>query len=107
MKLDRGYVWLLKIAPLPGPRPGSNFWPELCVKDEQGIIDENDRAGERIEDLVRAGYLAANERPPGKVDVVNKGCAEAPDLPEIELTHDYHLTPAGANAVAMFEGGLK
>lgn len=91
---------LLMHGALAGPRPGSNFWSVLCFDD-----DENEDWGAAIEGLVRRGLLAAFPRRDNEPEL-SVPSEEEDDIPDIDLTHNYDITPAGRAALeAEKEGG--
>jgi hypothetical protein len=70
-----------------GPRPGSNAFPLLEIRDSGVKIP-----GERIDALLRAGVLVATPRAAPPYAVIKGGNAGLyGEIPDVELTHNYYL----------------
>jgi hypothetical protein len=70
-----------------GPRPGSNMFPLLEIRDSDVKI-----SGERIDALLRANVLVATPRE-APYALIKGGNAGPPygEIPDVELTHNYYL----------------
>lgn len=98
-KLTEAQRRLLAGCPFLGPRPGSNAFPLLALRDVGGDI-----AGEEIDAAVRAGLLVATPVC-GDVKVIKGGDAGPyGEIPDVECTHRYAVTDVGRRAIADQEG---
>lgn len=81
-----------------GPRPGSNSFPFVQLGKDDSRID-----GEELEALFRSGYLTAR---PARETSELKGGDAGPygEIPDVELSFAYELTPAGLLALSSQDG---
>jgi hypothetical protein len=81
--------WRLLGEGFRGPRPGSNALTLLGLTDGTATV-----SGAEIEALIRAGLLTF--RPVhGDVAVLPAGVGAEDETVDVEMTHNYELSPAG------------
>jgi hypothetical protein len=91
--------WRLLGEGFRGPRPGSNALSLLGLREGAVVI-----TGEEIDALLACGFLTV--RPVhGKVDVLPASVGPHGEILDVEMTHNYELSPAGRRARASAERG--